>query len=222
MRVTRAVAPSAPNAGPRGFTLLEVLVALTLMGLVATLLAGSLRFGSRVWEVGRIRAEASTDVLAARGALRRTLGELILYPPDEEDENEHVTLHGERDRVRFLAPRVTASLLGAVYAYDVHVRQGENGSDLVLEYMRYAPDARGSTRPEEKEVTLIADIASVEFEFFGVVRDGQGAAWHDRWEDEEAVPRMIRVSIGFDRKDVRSWPALLIPTHVIPVTESAS
>lgn len=222
MIAVRTVAPSASNAGRRGFTLLEVLVALTLMGLVATLLAGSLRFGSRVWEIGRIRAEASTDVLAARSALRRTLGELILYPPDEEGESEHVTLRGERDRVRFLAPRVTASLLGAVYAYDVHVRQGEDGKDLVLEYLRYTPEKRGNAGPEEDEVTLISDIANVEFAFFGVVRDGQDAAWHDSWEDEETVPRMIRVSVGFDRQDVRSWPALLIPTHVVPVTESAS
>ena len=48
-----------------GFTLLELIIAIALVGLVAVALAGGIRLGARVWEAGDARAErvAATDTL---------------------------------------------------------------------------------------------------------------------------------------------------------------
>ena len=42
--------------GERGFTLLELLIAMTLLGLLMLGLFGGLRLGARVWEAGDARA----------------------------------------------------------------------------------------------------------------------------------------------------------------------
>ena len=58
-----------------GFTLVELLVAITLLGLIAVALSGALRFGARVWDVGTERGAQSSRVEAAQNFLRRRIAE---------------------------------------------------------------------------------------------------------------------------------------------------
>ncbi len=66
--------------GPRhpvdqGFTLLELLVAITLLGLLMAALFGGLRLGARVWETGETRLDASARVQIVQDFLRQRLAE---------------------------------------------------------------------------------------------------------------------------------------------------
>ncbi|MEE8085084.1 MAG: type II secretion system protein, partial [Alphaproteobacteria bacterium] len=55
----RAPAPQPPQAG---FTLLELMVSLALVGLLTMVLTGGIRFGARVWEASQVQAEAANEV----------------------------------------------------------------------------------------------------------------------------------------------------------------
>ena len=57
----------------RGFTLVELLVVMTLLGLIATALFGGLRFGVRAWESGGARSAAFAEIEIAQSLLRRLL-----------------------------------------------------------------------------------------------------------------------------------------------------
>jgi general secretion pathway protein J len=43
---------AAPGRGQAGFTLLEILLAFSVLAMIVVLLAGSLRVGLRAWEAG--------------------------------------------------------------------------------------------------------------------------------------------------------------------------
>ena len=53
------------RAAERGFTLLELLVAITLLGLLMAALFGGLRLGTRVWETADARLDSSANRRAA-------------------------------------------------------------------------------------------------------------------------------------------------------------
>jgi general secretion pathway protein J len=57
----------------RGFTLVELLIAFTLIGLITLLLFSSLRLGLRAWEGVESTADANADLRIARNFLARAL-----------------------------------------------------------------------------------------------------------------------------------------------------
>ncbi|MDH3594369.1 MAG: prepilin-type N-terminal cleavage/methylation domain-containing protein, partial [Rhodospirillales bacterium] len=67
--------PGRPRSG--GFTLVELLVALTLLGLIFVALFGGLRFGTRTWETGNQRSEAFAEVEVMQSLLRRQLAQAV-------------------------------------------------------------------------------------------------------------------------------------------------
>ena len=62
-----------------GFTLMELLVAITLFSLLSLVLTGSLRFGLTAWARGSEHAERVDQNLVAEDFLRRTIGDAYPY-----------------------------------------------------------------------------------------------------------------------------------------------
>ncbi|CCQ73352.1 type II secretion system protein J [Magnetospira sp. QH-2] len=58
-----------------GFTLMEMLVSLSVLALIMTLLSGSLHFGARAWEKGRMVLDRDADLRAVHRVLRRMVTE---------------------------------------------------------------------------------------------------------------------------------------------------
>ena len=90
-----------------GFTLIELLVALTLLGLISVVLFGGLRFGTRAWEAGNLRAEQLAQVQAVQALLRRRIAQALPPGPeaagDAGDEARRRVFSGESDALQFLA-----------------------------------------------------------------------------------------------------------------------
>ena len=61
------------NARERGFTLIEILIAMTLLGLLMAMLSGGLRLGTRAWEASDTRSAELARLEAVQGFIRRSL-----------------------------------------------------------------------------------------------------------------------------------------------------
>jgi len=61
-----------------GFTVVELLVALTLFSLLCTLLFGNVRFGLKAWQRGLAHTERVDHSMIVQNLLRRIIGEV--YP----------------------------------------------------------------------------------------------------------------------------------------------
>ena len=95
---------SRQHHSARGFTLLELLVAITLLGVLMAALFGALRLGARVWETGEARLDDSARVQVVQDFLRRRLGQTM--PLTEVTDDPHAAgellFAGEPDRLRFV------------------------------------------------------------------------------------------------------------------------
>src|SRR5262249_13889746 len=93
---------SCVNFSKHGFTLIEVMVALTLLGLIATLVASGTRLSLDISERGNAKAETIRTEQTERGLIRSQLqGSVPLhYWAQMEDKRvEHVAFEGERDHI---------------------------------------------------------------------------------------------------------------------------
>jgi general secretion pathway protein J len=200
-----------------GFTLIELLVALTLLGLVSVVLFGGLRFGTRAWEAGNARAERLAEVQAVQALLRRHLAQAV--PPGaaarasglDEDEPGFA---GEADALRFVALVPSRIGVGGFYLFEVSVADDGDGLRLELAWRLFRRDEpRDLAEPEPGlggRRVLIEGFERAQFAFYGAEREGQAAAWRDRWDEAAGLPALISLEAAFPAGDPRSWPDLVI------------
>lgn len=92
------------HGGDGGFTLLELLVAITVFALMAGILVAGFRFGVRVWEQAETASMQLTDVESAYAIVRRLIANAQPLTVASEDGNVHVDFAGTASRLSFVAP----------------------------------------------------------------------------------------------------------------------
>ena len=200
-----------------GFTLVELLVALTLLGLVSVVLFGGLRFGTRAWEAGNTRAERLAQVQAVQGVLRRRIAQAVL-PEDAGAESAFsdspAAFAGAEDSLRFVALVPSRIGVGGFYLFELSVADDGDGARLELAWRLFRPDQPGDLDEPEPGLggrrVLIEGIEEAKFGYYGAERAGAAAEWRERWDGADGLPALIALKVAFPAGDPRSWPDLVV------------
>jgi general secretion pathway protein J len=215
----------SPNRAA-GFTLLELLVAMTVLGVLTGLLATGLSFGTRIWERQQKQLAQWADLQMVQDVIRRTLGEawpLNVPNVPSATGTEGIAFVGTDTSIDFLGPPPAQSLVGGVYQYGLLSRAGPGGVSLVLTWRlrspvgtqengkrRNSPRARQNETAEGKEVVLVDRLANAEFSYFGAGEEEVKPRWRTRWQDASKLPLLVRVQVTFPPGDQRRWPELVV------------
>ena len=204
---------------PRGFTLIELMIALSLFALMSAVLFGSLQLAGRTWDAGEAKAEANAGMRLVGDYLR---GQLSAQHPQRMRKIAEFPLlfGGTREELRFSAPMPGRVGVGGMWYYRLAVVEaaGKGKSALVLE--RMVPDVNGATMPDfntaERSV-LADDVTSLKIGYLG--RD-RGASfdvvptWRDRWDDPQVLPVLIKVEVA--PRVGLAWPPLIVAPRESP------
>lgn len=204
---------SAPARAPHaaGFTLLELLVAITLFALLSVVLFGGLRFGLRATEAGTARIDRTAEIAAAAGFLRNELADAqpLEKTADGDKERAEVAFTGEPGSIIFVAAPPPQLTTGGWHVLHLALEPGPNGGRLVISGRLVRNDAGDDvTAAIDARSVLLEHVASVSFAFFGTPDDGDPPEWHERWEGSANLPALVRLRIGF--ADGSSAPELMI------------
>ena len=201
----------ALRARSRGFTLVELTVALVLMAGMAAVLFGSLSLAARSWDGGEAKALQTSDMRSTQTYLREQLS--AEYPQRLWKAVELPLLFaGERDEIRYAAVLPARVAEGGVYYFRLAVVRAGEKSQLVQE--RAIPDLAALQEPEFRDAersVLADDITELRIAYFG--RDpGAGnvdrPTWRDRWDDRQRLPLLVRIDV----KPAKGtpWPTLVV------------
>jgi general secretion pathway protein J len=216
-RIVRTRRRVAREPHESGFTLLELIVALVLLGLLSAVLFGSLRLAGQSTDRGDAAAQRAASMRLAQQFLRANLeGQHPLRMRKMVDWP--LLFSGTQDELRYAAnlpPRIAG---GGIWFYRLAVSADEAGSPLVLE--RTIPDLTADQLPEftKAERSVLAnDIASLKIAYFGRDPDAGPASepsWHDRWADAQKLPLVIRIDV--QPKGAPAWPTLYVSPRESP------
>lgn len=205
-----------------GFTLLELLIAITLLALLLAVLFGGLRTGSRVWEAGDQRSDDLARLQAAQGFLRRQIGDL--FPLQKErptDGSGSVAVSGTKNSFAFAGLLPTHFDFVGFQTITVAVSENRDGRHLTVQWEPFDDNTivQQQIDSDERQSTLVENVASVRFAYFGAEEDGGDARWFDEWLDRDLPPALVRLSLEFDEGDRRYWPTLVVrvPSTVVSI-----
>jgi len=201
----------------RGFTLIEMMVALALVSLMSLAMFQAYRFSQRAMMQATLVDAASHDVGAAQRFLRRVLEQVYPFEPGAggAPEGQPHGLTGEISRLEVTAPALAAEGSAGLYRFDISVEGGEKGELTV----RWAQDRNGLQKLNEKNgqhEVLLTDVQSFSVNYLELVELGNGQFephWRDTWLDR-LPPALVRIKITFAPGDRRRWPELIVAPRI--------
>ena len=167
-----------------GFTLLELLIVVTILGLIVVAMTNGVRFAGKAWQTQERRSEQQGDLDAVQNVLRQLVTSASAF-------------NGDGLSLRFVATLPDALARGGLY--DVELRAVADR--LVL---AWKPHFRGAVAEAAWSSTdLVEGISGLDLAYhFGP------NGWQRVAQDINRPPRLVR--IGLQAVDGRTWPPLVI------------
>jgi general secretion pathway protein J len=190
------------NGHSRGFTLLELLISLTIVAVIVVIIFSALRIGIRAWEKG----EKDVDIRQRQ----RIVLDLIKHQLASTSVSEvwgvdpqPASLKGDNKSIAFVSriPLTPGNRFGMVYVrYAVKQAKGDDREHLTFSERNVAlPDKKTSAdHPDEGDFSeLISGMKSIVFEYLKE-RPGEAASlWQKNWDPavDKGLPRAVRITL---------------------------
>ncbi len=185
-----------------GFTLLEVLVALVVLGFLMVGLSQGVRFGLAAWGTQARIIDRRGDLDAVDRTLRRLVQQM-----DPGTRSDPPTIAGTEARLMFtsaLPMTADAESADMLLAMDA-------GHRLLLRWTPHLHAKRTSPPPPPRSEVLLSGIERLQLAYWRAGPAGAGSAgagWVRAW-DARSLPALVRIRVLFPPRDHRHWPDLV-------------
>jgi general secretion pathway protein J len=175
----------------RGFTLVELLIALAIVGALLAIAFGGLRVAVRAWQQGEDRAEAHQHIRSIAMILARAVSATYPYRASRGDGPDPVVLFAGTDkRLEFVTQAVPFAGPTPI-AFTAVVFELDEGAESGLAIRQQALPNRD---PFSKAEVVYRDtsVTTLKFEYL------DEGAWRDSWDAGEArtMPRAVKITVG--------------------------
>lgn len=189
-----------------GFTLLEMLVVVTVLGFLIIGLTQGVRTGLTLWQAQSRRVGETAELDAAARILRALLSGIAPSPSfgPAAGAAGGVELKGSAASLAFVGDLPTG--LGTTQRADITLELSRGRLVLRWTAHRHELSTAAATPPTETE--LVGNIEHLDLAYWGTSPSGQETGWQSQW-DGPAIPELIRVRLVFGENDRRRFPDLI-------------
>lgn len=191
-----------------GFTLLELLVALSVFGFLLVALNHGIQTGLGIWDVQSRHVNKTWDLDATARLFRTILTRIPTSPTASINPGSPgvaIAFAGNGNKLTFVGELPTG--FGNDTPADITIEL--LGKRLVVNWQPHRHEIAGS--PERAtESEILRGVDRVEFAYWGLPSPmASSPTWLAAW-DGPGLPDLIRISLGFSPGDPRHWPALIV------------
>lgn len=192
-----------------GFTLVELLVALSLLALLAMLLHAGIRDGARAWRTVDARSGQLESLLLAQSFLRERISSLGPPPDIAEPAAGTAWFDGADDRLTITTPWLETLPVAGLYRmqFAAAPASGEPAGLVVRWEPQSDPGTASPRSAGQRE--LLDGMRRLHFAYFGAAEEGGPKAWHETWRSGTRPPELVRLDVEFDDPG-RIWPTLIV------------
>lgn len=194
-----------------GFTLLELLLALTLIGFMLAMAYGGLSAVLRAADSGEAQIDRNNKVRITQGFLRQQWSRIVpLAYKQDRATGVPTVFEGSAERIKYVAPMPGYLGYGGAYVQELELVPGPRGTrDLVLRFWLLNGYDDGKVRREDgDEVLLLEGIRSARFSFRKIDLQGKVGPYQSDWTEPASTPVMIRLELEPTIESRLVWPTL--------------
>ena len=199
------MAKHSPLKRQSGFTLLEMLVVLVVLGLLVVGLTQGVRAGVALWNAQSRRLDETAELDAAARILRTLLSGIVpaagALAPGVAGTAE---IKGGSDTLAFIGDLPTGFGTTQRAEITLELRQQR----LVLRWVARRHELSVAPAAAPSETELIRGVDRLELAYWGASAPDRSAGWQPQW-DGPAIPELIRLRLVFTKGDRRRWPDLI-------------
>jgi len=204
----------------RGFTLLEVLIAMTLLGVMMVLIFGALRVSVRSWESGEQQAAQVSQLLVLHNFLRSHLTRMKPWEDDFSEDEPIFSFQGTEQAIQFVSTLPLHNRgAGGWHKFNIQLKKNHDSKDLIVKLEPFFPALDKEHQPID-DVVLIENVEAIKFSYFGADDPDEEAQWFDEWLEKSHFPKMIRVEIRV--RGEKTWPPLIVAPKIAGTDDDLS
>ncbi len=179
-----------------GFTLLELMISLVLMGVVVLITAGAMRLGFRSAESGQSKIESIDRFRTSLNIIESQIqSTLVIKNASSKEDIDFTQFKGDRTSLQLRSLyAVWGGAKGPVFAaYEVREENRGGKTLYVTENPIMIPGAA-------REVRLFVSAKDIFFEYYYKGPTDEKGSWVDEWTDKETIPSKIRLTLNVGTK----------------------
>lgn len=195
-----------------GFTLIEVLIAMSLLSLMMVLLFSSLHIGAKSWQQGEEKMADVNDIAIVQQFFNNHLAHALPQWNDFDPEKERVfAFQGQKNAVQFVGAFPASAERSGLQLFKVTRKDNRKKSVVTVSVAPFFPLAENETAFED-EVELISGVKKFELAYFGLNDETGEYQWQSEWLNKELQPRLVKIAI--EREDGRYTPDIIVALRV--------
>lgn len=190
---------------PRGFTLIEVLIALAITSMVVSVLMSSVFYGAKVQSSIRQELVDREQLLRSKAWFVELLSTCL--PADTASGSAF------QGGAQEIVCDTLMPLQGRKFLATQRIRLGVRPGPTNTQQLTYVPDSPGSTSPPTPEVIAELPASAAEFSYIGI-NGAEVPKWPPQRGDPETLPRriLLKYKNSMDASDTAVWTVSLRAT----------
>lgn len=201
------------KSSARGFTLIEVMLAILLLSVLLAAAFGGIRSAVKGMHIGENLMDRTNRLRVAQEFIRHQLSRTLPLPfGQEHGTGKNLLFEGKGDLIRFVAPMPGYLSSGGAYVQTLELTNTRNGKQLLFNHwMLNGYDNDKLRNGDSEPVVLMDQVDSGIFEYRKLDDQGELEDWSDDWEDPGITPVMIRINLKMRKEALVGWPEMDIP-----------
>jgi general secretion pathway protein J len=178
-----------------GFTLLELMISIAIIGIIILIISGAMRLGLRSIDSGEKRVESLERIRASLNIIDSQIQSEIPLTY-VEDVNTKYYFKGEREFMQF---STNYSIWGGEKGYVIvtyTVEPGENGKQVL-----YASENLVGLETK-RDTKLFDSFEKIYFEYFFKDPTEEEGKWVEQWTDDANIPEKVRLHLIEGTRDL--------------------
>ncbi len=178
----------------QGFTLLEIMIVLSLLGVLLALVGGALLGANRAVLKAQRYTVSLDEMRAAQRFLRTSISEALPLDVTEDDSQTDGFFAGSAQRMQFVAT-LPGVLGGGIQRFTLALTGAEAPRELQVAFARFEPEAQVSVPASRSQPqVLLKDVEDLQFSYRGLSPKGQLTGWISDWPWPRRLPYAVRIA----------------------------
>jgi general secretion pathway protein J len=199
-----------PPKTRHGFTLIEVLIAMTLLGIMVVLLFSSMKICADSWQKGEKKiSEVNETAIVYQFFQHHLSNTLPLWNDSSDEENKMFGFQGKNQELQFVSSFPASAKKAGLQLFSLNLIRDGNEQVIQVSITPFYPTLDGENWRKE-EVTLLRHVRSFSLSYY-VIDETQPEPegnWQEEWIDQETLPRLVKIKI--ERDGDNFWPEMIV------------